>query len=182
MIWYHVVNLWLRDTEKWVYCGKSDMQIFTRSLIHSGVRLLGISNFDLLFLEKETELTVLLITWGNSKTFCSGRQNVYVMKLPKIKHPYFLFMNNTRHFLMSCLKAWIIFSIFSLKAWIIFSTKLSKGKRPRRKTWKSKQRQRFNVNNLTFHFGNFEDRLIHFQITGEKLVLIQNKFSSENLR
>ena len=38
------------------------MQIFTRSLIHSGVRLLGINNFDLLFLEKETELTVLLIT------------------------------------------------------------------------------------------------------------------------
>ena len=142
----------------------------------------GNKYFDLLFLEKETELTVLLITWGNSKTFCSGRRNIYVMKLVRIRHPYFLFMKNTRHVLMSCLKAWIIFSIFCLKAWIIFSTKLSKGKRPRRKTWKSKQRQRFNVNNLTFHFGNFEDRLIHFQITGEKLVLIQNKFSSENLR
>ena len=159
MIWYHVVNLWLRDTEKWIYCGKSDMQIFTRSLIHSGVRLLGINNFDLFFLEKETELTVLLITWGNSKTFCSGRRNVYVMKLLRIRHPYFLFMNNTRHFLMSCLKAWIIFSIFCIKAW-----------------------QRFNVNNLTFPFENFGDRFIHFQITGEKFVLIQNKFSSENLR
>ena len=103
-------------------------------------RLLGISNFDLFFL---------------------GRRNIYVMKL--LRHPYFLFMNNTRHFLVSCLKAWIIFSIFCLKAWIIFSTKLSKGKRPRRKTWKSKQRQRFNVNNLTFHFGNFEDRLFLFK-------------------
>ena len=169
MIWYHVVNLWLRDTEKWVYCGKSDMQIFTRSLIHSGVRLLGISNFDLLFLEKETELTVLLITWGNSKTFCSGRQNVYVMKLPKIRHPYFLFMNNTRHFLMSCLKAGSIFSTFCLKAWIIFSTKLSKGKGPRRKTWKCKQRQRFKVNNLKFHFGNFEDRLFFFKSRAKSL-------------
>ena len=158
MIWYHVVNLWLRDMEKWVYCGKSDMQIFTRSLIHSGVRLLGISNFDLLFLEKETELTVLLITWGNSKTFCSGCRNIYVMKLLRIRHPYFLFMNNRRHFLVSC-----------LKAWIIFSTKLSKGKRPRRKTWKSKQRQRFNVNNLAFHFGNFEDRLFLFKSRAKSL-------------
>ena len=174
MIWYHVVNLWLRDTEKWVYCGKSDMQIFTRSLIHSGVRLLGISNFDLLFLEKETELTVLLITWGNSKTFCSGRQNVYVMKLPRIEHPYFLFMNNTRHFFNVLLK--------SLNYFLYKTVEGEEPLRPRRKTWKSKQRQRFNVNNLTFHFGNFEDRLIHFQITGEKLVLIQNKFSSENLR
>ena len=169
MIWYHVVNLWLRDTEKWVYCGKSDMQIFTRSLIHSGVRLLGISNFDLLFLGKETELTVLLITWGNSKTFCSGRRNIYVMKLVRIRHPYFLFMNNTRHVLMSCLKAWIIFSIFCLKAWIIFSTKMSKGNRPRRKTWKSKQRQRFKVNNLKVHFGNFEDQLFFFKSRAKSL-------------
>ena len=57
----------------------------------------------------QTELLVLLITWGNSKNvspqshlsfiflsfFC--RQNVYVMKPLGMKHPNFFFMNNVRH-------------------------------------------------------------------------------------
>ena len=37
--------------------------------------------------------------WSREETrkpFCSGLQNVYVMKLPRIEHPYFLFMVTTK--------------------------------------------------------------------------------------
>ena len=83
---------------------------------HSGVEHCWESIALISFFMTRTELLVLLITRGNSKNvspqshlvslflvfpffffFYLGRQNVHIMKLLRIKHPYFLFMNNVRH-------------------------------------------------------------------------------------
>ena len=75
--------------------------------------LLGISSFDLVFYDPnrtfgftnhERKLEKCFSSVSFSFTFLSfpfffylGRQNVHIMKLLRIKHPYFLFMNNVRH-------------------------------------------------------------------------------------
>ena len=62
MIWYYVVNLWLREVQKWVFVEVWYTNVHSLTQVKT---LLRISNFDLVFMI-ETELTVLLITWENS--------------------------------------------------------------------------------------------------------------------